>query len=116
MTDNSGGDNNRRSPSRQLAGPDAARWQRLVWSRRVRTWDQRASPALGSVTAVVLNAATVQAGQVVLDLGCGTGQISLPIAARGAEVLAIDVSPAMADQLRSEASPAALRGARVRRR
>jgi ubiquinone/menaquinone biosynthesis C-methylase UbiE len=45
----------------------------------------------------------VQPGEAVLDLGCGTGQVTLPLASRGAEVLAVDVSPAMADQLRAEA-------------
>jgi SAM-dependent methyltransferase len=104
MANDSGGGNNSRPPSRQLAGLGAARWQRFVWSRRARNWDQHASPALGSVTAAVLGAATVQPGDAVLDLGCGTGQISLPLAARGADVLAIDVSPAMAGRLRAEAS------------
>jgi SAM-dependent methyltransferase len=54
------------------------------------------------VTAAVIDASMVQPGEAVLDLGSGTGQISLPLASRGAEVLAVDVSPAMADQLRAE--------------
>jgi SAM-dependent methyltransferase len=40
---------------------------------------------------------------VVVDLGCGNGQISIPLARQGADVLGIDVSPAMAEQLRSAA-------------
>lgn len=103
MADNNGDDDNWRSPSRGLAGRGAARWQRFVWSRRARSWDQHASPALGRVTAAVLGAAAVQPGQAILDLGSGTGQISLPLAEQGGEVLAIDVSPVMADQLRAEA-------------
>lgn len=103
MTDNSGGDNNWRSLSQPLAGRGTARWQRLVWSRRARTWDQHASPSLDKVTAAVLGTAKVQPGEAVLDLGCGTGRISLPLASCGADVLAVDVSPAMADKLRAEA-------------
>ena len=34
-------------------------------------------------------------GQRVLDAGCGTGQMTLELAARGAEVTAVDISPAL---------------------
>lgn len=103
------GDHNNRSPDRDRPSGSTARWQRYVWSRRARRWDQHASPALGRVTSAVLAAATVRPGDVVLDLGCGTGQISLPLAAQGADVVAIDVSPAMAGRLRAEAGRRGLR-------
>src|SRR6185312_4726413 len=32
----------------------------------------------------------------VLEIGCGTGQATLPLAQRGCQVLAMDLSPAMA--------------------
>ena len=77
--------------------------QRRVWSGRVGSWDQHGSAALRSVTSAVVRAAAPQAGDAVLDLGCGTGQISIPLATQGANVLAVDVSPAMARRLRDEA-------------
>lgn len=36
-------------------------------------------------------------GQRVLDAGCGAGQMTAELAARGAEVLAIDISPQLVD-------------------
>src|SRR5215211_7487707 len=39
-------------------------------------------------------------GERVLDLGCGTGQLTAQIAARGADVIGIDRSPDMVEQAR----------------
>jgi 2-polyprenyl-3-methyl-5-hydroxy-6-metoxy-1,4-benzoquinol methylase len=92
-----------RSRLARYATKHAVRRQRRVWSGRVATWDQHGSAALTRVTAAVLGAAEVSAGAQVVDLGCGTGEISLPLALRGAQVLAVDVSSAMVRRLRSEA-------------
>lgn len=43
-----------------------------------------------------------QAGERVLDLGCGTGQLSAQIAAAGAEVVGIDLSAAMVEAARAQ--------------
>src|SRR5215831_323286 len=51
----------------------------------------------------------VHPGDAVLDLGCGSGQISLPLAARGAEVVGVDVSPSMAHRLQTEAGRQGMR-------
>jgi 2-polyprenyl-3-methyl-5-hydroxy-6-metoxy-1,4-benzoquinol methylase len=82
-----------------IATRRGVRRQRRVWSRRVSSWDQHGSAGLGTVTAAVLTAADVRPGDQVVDLGCGQGQISLPLARQGAEVFAVDVSPAMVAQL-----------------
>jgi 2-polyprenyl-3-methyl-5-hydroxy-6-metoxy-1,4-benzoquinol methylase len=81
----------------------AVRRQRRVWSGRVASWDQHGSAGLAAVTAAVLAAAGPGPEDQVVDLGCGTGQLSLPLARQGARVLAVDVSSAMVRQLQAEA-------------
>ena len=83
----------------RLATSTSVRRQRRVWSRRVNSWDHHTPTGLDKVVAAVLAAAPVQPGDQVVDLGCGTGQLSLPLAERGARVLAVDVSPAMVQRL-----------------
>ena len=93
-------------PTSQLAGVvtrRASNRQRRIWSRRVTSWDQHGSAGLGAVTSAVIGVAAVQPGAKVLDLGCGNGQISIPLARRGANVLGVDVSPAMAKALSAQA-------------
>jgi 2-polyprenyl-3-methyl-5-hydroxy-6-metoxy-1,4-benzoquinol methylase len=92
-----------RNPLARYATRHAVRHQRRVWSGRVATWDQHGSAGLAQVTAAVLEAADVSPDAQVVDLGCGTGQISLPLARQGAQVLAVDVSSAMVRRLQSEA-------------
>src|SRR5680860_1576447 len=60
-------------------------------------------------------AAAAQLGSPVLDLGCATGRIALPLARDGAQVWALDRSQAMLAELerRREAEPPEVR-ARVR--
>lgn len=87
----------------EFATRNAARRQRSVWSRRVASWDQHGSAGLTKVTAAVLDAARTEPGTQVVDLGCGNGQIGLPLAKSGASVLAVDVSPMMIRSLEAEA-------------
>lgn len=49
-------------------------------------------------------------GVRVLDAGCGTGAASIELARRGAEVVAIDLSPTLVDVARQRASQSTLRG------
>jgi SAM-dependent methyltransferase len=79
-----------------------------VWLDRSRaTWDERAAdwdacsetnaaaadrPADLERTAAAL---ALRPGARLLDAGCGTGQFALAFAARGLEVVGVDLSPAM---------------------
>jgi ubiquinone/menaquinone biosynthesis C-methylase UbiE len=43
-------------------------------------------------------------GSLIVDIGCGTGQLAMPLAARGARVIAIDSSRDMLEEGRARAS------------
>jgi len=88
----------------RFATDAVVRRQRRVWSLRAASWDQHGSAGLGKVTAAALEAAAVKPGEMVVDLGCGTGQLSLPLAESGGRVLAVDVSPVMVSRLEQQAS------------
>jgi ubiquinone/menaquinone biosynthesis C-methylase UbiE len=94
----------------RLATGATVRRQRRAWSRRVDTWDHHAPAGLEKVTAAVLAAAVVRPGDQVVDLGCGTGQLSLPLAERGASVLAVDVSADMVARLEEKAAAQSVLG------
>jgi ubiquinone/menaquinone biosynthesis C-methylase UbiE len=94
----------------RLATGWTVRRQRRVWSRRAGGWDHHPPAGLEKVTAAVLAAAPVGPGDQVVDLGCGTGQLSLPLAERGARVLAVDVSPAMMKRLAERAEERSVTG------
>lgn len=93
----------RRGGLARLATSSTVRRQRRVWSGRVASWDRHGSAQLGPVTGAVLESAAGRPGLRVIDLGCGTGQLSLPLVAKGCEVLAVDVSSVMVRQLEAEA-------------
>ena len=56
----------------------------------------------------ILDAAAPQAREVAVDVGAGTGLLTLAVAERAARVWAIDISAAMCDYLRTKAASAAL--------
>lgn len=56
----------------------------------------------------ILERASVSAGETVVDVGAGTGLLTLAVAGRAAKVWAIDVAPAMSEYLRAKAQSAQL--------
>ena len=56
--------------------------------------------------ARLVNFASVQPGQRLLDVGCGTGVVAITAARRGARVSAIDLTPELLDRARENAATA----------
>ena len=89
---------------------------------QIEYWNEQAGPAwvrdkslidalIDPLGRVVLDAAEVRSGEVVIDVGCGTGQASLELAERvGPEgrVVGIDISTPMPECAREHASVAGL--------
>jgi len=69
--------------------------QGQLWGARAQDWaaymEQAALPLYGAA----LDAARVTAGTRVLDAGCGAGLLALLASLRGAQVTALDASPAL---------------------
>jgi ubiquinone/menaquinone biosynthesis C-methylase UbiE len=101
--------------SAESAGPfgihsPAGRVLRRLSPRRTTAWDRRSAAGLEKVTSAVLAAISIEPGDQVVDVGCGSGQLSLALAERGARVLAIDASERMIRQLEEKAEQRALIG------
>lgn len=75
------------------------------WDRRVDSWEAvAATPAFLGFRDAVMAELTLDAESVVLDLGCGTGLLTLPIARRCGHVVGVDASSAMLERLGSRAA------------
>jgi ubiquinone/menaquinone biosynthesis C-methylase UbiE len=85
-----------------------ARQQRF-WTRQAVTWDHGAgnNPGLVKVVNKVVELADARPEDHAVDLGCGSGQVTLALAPKVASVLAVDISEKM---IRLLADNAASRG------
>ncbi|MHB8438663.1 MAG: class I SAM-dependent methyltransferase [Acidimicrobiales bacterium] len=84
--------------------------QRRVWDRRTDHWEHEGALGLSVVLDQILELADPGPETVAVDLGCGTGQLALPMARRGSRVTAVDVSPAMIKRLEEHAESEHLDG------
>lgn len=86
-------------PSHDDVGFLQSRWTReeIFHDDLAARLDPAVMPAaeLGDTEAAVLEAAGVRRGTRVLDLGCGQGDLTLALLARGASVTALDLSTGM---------------------
>jgi ubiquinone/menaquinone biosynthesis C-methylase UbiE len=68
---------------------------------------------LEKVAAAVLTGANIRPGDRVIDLGCGAGLVSIPLAERGARVLAVDGNEVLVSRLNRTARERPLPGLEV---
>ena len=83
--------------------PDITAFQRFErdgWDRVAHLYDATWAPLTTQLVEPLLDAAAVGAGQRVLDLACGPGYVAAAAAARGAELVALDISAAMVEEAR----------------
>lgn len=91
--------------SRRLAAVLERPDREATWNGRVEAWEGvAASPSFQRLAARVIEAADPRPGDVVVDLGAGTGLLSLALAARVERVVAIDFAPGMLRRLAERAA------------
>jgi ubiquinone/menaquinone biosynthesis C-methylase UbiE len=74
------------------------------WDERVDAWEEvAATQAFRSLRQRILNAADPSPDDVAVDLGAGTGLLTIALARNVRQVVAIDISPAMLTRLREHA-------------
>jgi SAM-dependent methyltransferase len=88
-------------PDTELKARHRAMWASGDYPRMVETW-------LTPLGSRLVGACDISAGDRVLDVAAGTGNASLPAAARGARVTASDLTPELLDAGRSRAEAAGL--------
>lgn len=73
------------------------------WDAHVRHMEQLAdSPGFRYLRAEIILLADLQPDDCVLDIGAGTGLLTLPAASQAAHITALDISPAMCRQLENQ--------------
>lgn len=73
--------------------------QRVVWSKRANSWDEMSNPGLDRVVGELISMVGERPDATAIDLGCGSGQLSIPLASHVKEVLAVDIAPKMVELL-----------------
>ncbi len=94
----------------QRPGPGDCLSQRERWDRRAGRFggsagglkDGRAGDK-DDYVSMMLDRIEVRPGWTVLDIGCGPGQLTVPLAEKARSVTALDISPEMLKRLRSHA-------------
>jgi ubiquinone/menaquinone biosynthesis C-methylase UbiE len=74
---------------------DFARIERDGWERTVDAYYEACRPVTHRLIGPLLDAVRVRAGNRVLDVGTGPGDVAAEAAGRGAEVIGIDLAAAM---------------------
>lgn len=76
---------------------------RDAWDAIAPAFDAHATPVTLPAAEAALRRVEVGPGTTMLDVGAGTGAMTIPAARRGARVVATDLAPAMIERLRARA-------------
>lgn len=82
--------------------------ERLLWNRRAENWDSQGSAGLTAVVQAVIDTCLTPAGTTAVDLGAGSGQVTLPLARRCERMLAVDLSEPLLAQLQQKAAESSI--------
>lgn len=77
-----------------------------TWDDFSRDYEEMAEPNTSRFAFALAGRLGIAPGEQVIDIGCGPGALALHVDALGAEVTAIDHSPAMVARLRARAAQA----------
>ena len=83
--------------------------QKAIWTKRAESWEQMENPGLNRVVEAVLEFSNPAKTGTAIDLGCGSGQLALPLAKRFEKVIAVDISPKMIEILENKAKDLGLK-------
>src|SRR5262249_40941602 len=84
----------RRSPV-DMAEPSREQL-RAVFDQAAELYDRARPGYPAELVEELVQFAEIQAGSRVLEIGCGTGQLTAPLAERGCEIIALDLGPNLA--------------------
>ncbi len=95
------------SSSSKDQSPDILAWQREVWDKAAKLYRDGVEPRFATLVKTMLRRAKLQPGERVLDLGCGTGAVTLLAAGAvgpSGRVDAVDISDEMLLMARARAA------------
>lgn len=76
---------------------------RDAWDKIAADYDRFVTPSNIALAEDVLRRAGLRPGMRLLDVAAGSGALSIPAARLGAQVVAVDISPIMVEQLKARA-------------
>jgi SAM-dependent methyltransferase len=77
---------------------------RMLWGRRAQRWERHGAAGLTKVVRTLLAKCGETSDAVAIDLGCGSGQVTFPLARRCRHVVAVDVDSHAIEMLRGRAT------------
>jgi ubiquinone/menaquinone biosynthesis C-methylase UbiE len=77
--------------------------ERRVWNRRADNWDDAGSAGLTQVVEAVIREGRSVLNAVAIDLGAGSGAVTVPLASSCRRILAVDVSDGLLGHLADKA-------------